>query len=321
MKNTHLIFAAGMSGSGKSTTAQRISRQLKNNNLPYIWLHEEIANHPIRDGEFSFGNLQEEGDMDINCALMVKKWEKLAETILASDCVYVMEGCLYQSIIRYFMHTSYPEEKITAFYDRVMEALAPTNPVLVFLRPQSVRRALENVYPIRGDWWRKLILKPKTEGYFKYHTYEGEESIYKMWEHYQTLSDIQFNRYNGWKIRIDTTSGDWESHLKDIMALIELPYTGEKAVWMPDSLECYCGLYTMTKEELHSIVVFQENGHLYCRSFWPYMELKPIDKDVFEMVSFPIEFHFKDLNGQKAIKVEGNYDWDIVGETLSRVNE
>ncbi|MBM7613751.1 nucleoside-triphosphatase [Alkaliphilus hydrothermalis] len=39
MKNTRLIFIAGMSGAGKSTTTQRISNQLKNNNVKYIWLH------------------------------------------------------------------------------------------------------------------------------------------------------------------------------------------------------------------------------------------------------------------------------------------
>lgn len=32
-----------------------------------------------------------------------------------------------------------------------------------------------------------------------------------------------------------------------------------------------------------------------------------------------IEFHFKQLNGQIAISVIGNYDWEIVGETLIRI--
>ena len=321
MKNTRLIFVAGMSGAGKSTTAQRISNQLNKNGIKHIWLHEEIANHPIRFEEFSYGNLQNEADMDINCDLMVKKWEKLAESILESDYVYVMEGCLYQSIIRYFIDTPYPEEKITAFYDRVMKAIAPVNPILIFLRPQNVRGALQHVFPIRGDWWKDLILNGEGEGYFKRHPFEGDESIYKMWEHYQALSDIQYDRYNGWKIKIDTTSGDWACHLKNIMALIELPYAAEKNHWTPSSWDSYIGRYSLNKNgQTESIDIFQENGRLYCRAFWPYMLLQPKEKDTFELASFPIEFQFIQLNGQTTINVTGNYDWGIVGETLIKVN-
>jgi hypothetical protein len=322
MKNTRLIFVAGMSGAGKSTTAQRISNQLNKNNVKHQWLHEEITNHPIRHEEFSYGDLHIEEDMDINCDIMVKKWEKLAETILASDSVYVMEGCLYQSIIRYFIDTPYPEEKITAFYDRVMNAIAPTNPVLIFLRPQDVRGALKNVFPIRGDWWRDLILNCEGDGYFKRHPFEGEESVYKMWEHYQALSDIQFACYNGWKIKIDTTSGDWISHLKAIMELIELPYIDETSSWIPESLDNYIGEYSITlRGQTHNIQIFHETGQLYCRAFWPYMKLIPKEKEVFEIASFPIEFHFKQLDKKMVIQVSGNYDWDIVGHTLIKVSK
>jgi hypothetical protein len=311
-----------MSGAGKSTTAQRISSQLKYNKIKHIWLHEEIHGHPIRDGEFSYGNREIEQDMDINCDLMVKKWEQLSETILQSDCIYIMEGCLYQSIIRYFIDTTYPEEKITAFFDRVMKAIAPTNPILVFLRPQNVRGTLERAFPIRGNWWKELILNCEKDGYFKRHPFTGEESVYKMWEHYQALSDIQFNRYNGWKIKIDTTGGDWGSYLKNIMSLIELPYIDEKSSWIPESLDYFVGTYSVNlRGQTQSIQVYHENGKLYCKAFWSYMELKPIDKDIFEMASFPIEFHFKQLNGQMAISVIGNYDWEIVGETLNRIYE
>jgi hypothetical protein len=321
MKNTGLIFVAGMSGAGKSTTAQRISNQLNKNGVKHIWLHEEIADHPIRSGEFSYGDLQNETDMDTNCDLMVKKWEKLAETILESDYVYVMEGCLYQSIIRYFIDTPYPEEKITAFYDRVMKALSPVNPILIFLRPQNVRGALQNAFPIRGNWWKELILNDEGEGYFKRHPFEGDESVYKMWEHYQALSDIQYYRYDGWKIKIDTTCGDWISPLKSIMVLIELPYAEENARWTPSSLDSYTGRYTLNKNgQTDSIDIFHENSQLYCKAFWPYMLLQPKEKDTFEMASFPIELHFIQLNGQSAINVTGNYDWGIVGETLAKVN-
>ncbi len=321
MKNTRLIFVAGMSGAGKSTTAQRITNQLKRNAVDCIWLHEEIANHPIRDGEFSYGELRDENDMDTNCDLMVKRWEALAQAIVASNRVYVMEGCLYQSIIRYFIDAHYPQGKITTYYDRVMAAIAPTNPILVFLRPLDVRRALENVYPIRGDWWRELIMKFDPEGYFKTHPFHGEGSIYEMHEHCQRLAEIQFDRYDGWKLRLDTTSGNWVDHLRAIMELIELPYIEEKGGWTPDPLDQYTGTYAATIDgRVRSVQVFSESNRLYCKGFWPYMGLQPREKNLFEMASFPIEFHFREQDGKRVIKVTGTYDWSIVGQTLVKVD-
>ena len=41
MINTKLIFAAGMSGSGKSTTAQNISLQLERQGIAHTWLHSK----------------------------------------------------------------------------------------------------------------------------------------------------------------------------------------------------------------------------------------------------------------------------------------
>lgn len=317
MKTTKLILIAGMSGAGKSTTAQRISKQLTANEIPHKWLHEEMAHHPIREGEFDYGDLKRERDMDINCDRMVKKWERLTETILSSDEVYVMEGCLYQNITRYFFDAHYPEAKMTAFYDRVMETIAPLRPVFIYLRPNDVRRALENVYPIRGQWWKDLILKPEYDGYFKNRPYEGEESIYQMYEHSQAISDLQYNRFNGWKIQIDTTSGDWESHLKTIMDFLELPFRKERAPWIPERLAKYEGTYSVTIEgSTRRIHIYEEHGRLYCKGFWPYMVLEPVERDVFEVASFPMTFHFKRIDGKKAIKVTGNYDWEIVGKTL-----
>lgn len=52
MKDTRLIVISGISGSGKSTMAHRPTGQLELNDVDHLWLHEEVADHPIRAGEF-----------------------------------------------------------------------------------------------------------------------------------------------------------------------------------------------------------------------------------------------------------------------------
>jgi putative protein kinase ArgK-like GTPase of G3E family len=45
MVDTKLIAITGVSGAGKSTTAQNLACQYQLNHLRYRWLHEEINSH------------------------------------------------------------------------------------------------------------------------------------------------------------------------------------------------------------------------------------------------------------------------------------
>lgn len=98
MINTKLIFVDGISGSGKSTTAHYIARQLEKNGIKVKWFHEDERDHPL--------DSMEEGDDKIDQQYITrfleeypKKWEKFINSIKNEEGVYIVESYLFQDII------------------------------------------------------------------------------------------------------------------------------------------------------------------------------------------------------------------------------
>ncbi|XMB86359.1 hypothetical protein RJG79_00750 [Mycoplasmatota bacterium WC44] len=326
MKNSKLIIVAGMSGAGKSTKSQNLANQYQQNGIKNLWLHEEIDAHPIRDGEFSIGDLTSQEGMEKNISDMYQRWNNLVNKIANDDTVYIMEGCLYQSIIRYFFPYNYPVEKITEFYDSIMEIIAKLNPTIVFLYKSRLKESFEKAFEVRGKRWKSIILNPENSGeYFTRHKYSGDESIYEMEESYQNLANDIFERYNGNKIKIDTSNELWEEHMKEITKYIGLEYFSEKKIEIERPIEEYCGKYVLTVDDYnHTLEIRMDNDNkgIHCYTFWwENMKLIPLGNDEFQMQSFPIKLSFQfHENGRKAIYVTGTYGWKaIMNQTMWKI--
>ncbi len=322
MLDTRLILVTGISGSGKSTTTRSLAHQLRLNGVRCRWLHEEIRRHPIRDGEFTLGPLETEADYQRNIQEMYRRWKVMLGRILRSKSVYIMEGVLTDNIIRYFYEGDYPPEKIMEYYDGLFSLLAPANPVLVQLHRPDIRAALESIYPIRGDWWKKLILSGiNNKRYMSNRGLSGDAGVYSMWEDYQALSDVCIRRYNGPNITVDTTEGKWEQYTMKITTYLGLKYF-PPVVLPVVRPEQYCGKYSVVVDgETNTIEVCHDGSRLFVKSWWPLMPLETLGRDRFEFISFPIRLTFhKDAAGRVcSLDATGTYDWEIVGTRMQRV--
>lgn len=322
MIDTRLILITGMSGAGKSTTSQKLARQLRLNGIRCHWLHEEIRNHPIRLGEFTLGRLETEEDYRRNIEDMYRRWERMQKRILRSKSVYIMEGVLTDNILRYFYEGDYPAEKIMAYYEELFRQLAPVRPVVVHLYRPDVRATLESLYPQRGEWWKKLILSGiNNQRYLSNRGLSGDEGVYRMWEDYQALSDAAIQAYPGPQIKVDTSAGQWDRTMENVTAFLGLKYfpSEVRPVIHPEQ---YSGRYSVEVEgQTHSIEVCHEGTRLYVRSWWPVMPLEPLGGSRFEFRSFPITLAFRrDTAGRvDSVDVSGIYDWEIVGTRMRRV--
>ncbi len=323
MIDTKLILIDGMSGAGKSTTTQNLARQYRLNGIRCHWLHEEVRNHPIRDGEFTLGSLVAEEDYRRNIQEMYRRWEHLAKRILRSKSVYLMEGVLTSNIIRYFFECDYPPEKILAYYEGLFRRLAPVRPVVVHLYRPNVRATLESIYEQRGKWWKKLILSGgNLQRYLTKHGLSGEEGVYTMWEHYQALSEAAVQCFSGPKITIDTSGRQWDSYIEQLTTYLGLRYYPPEVIPVKHP-EQYCGQYTVqVEEQTHSIDVCYDGMRLYVKSWWPYTPLLALGNSRFEFSSFPIKLAFrKDKTGRvDSVDVSGIYDWEIVGTRMKKID-
>ena len=176
---TKLIIVDGHSSVGKSSISKSVYKQLSREHEAY-WLHEECENHPIRQDEFSFGELTTAEGMELNRVGMLQKWTAFRESIISSGKVCVTEGCLLHAYDRYFIHSPWNDDEINAYYAQVLEVIGGLNPLVVFLHRPDLRKSLEKAFMARGKWWRDLILKRDDDHvYFKNHVYVDENSMFE----------------------------------------------------------------------------------------------------------------------------------------------
>ena len=319
-KKGRMILIDGMSGAGKSTTAQKLARQFGLHFIPFRWMHEEIAAHPIRDGEFTMGDTKTLEGMEINVREMLKRWRDLTDTVVKSGQFYLIEGCFLQSILRYFAGSAYTAEQTIEFCSCVSEILTNADTLFVYLRSPNAKATYEYVYPIRGQWWKDLVLTPE-EKFFHITEYNGNETIYETLNLYREISDKVFTDYTGDKLMIEASVGSWQDHPRKILEYIGLPYIDIPSIDIKKP-DIYCGKYNAVIDgEKSEIEIKYDTTHktLFAVGFWPYMKLTPISYNAFEMESFPIVFSFTKKENERAIIVTGEYDWNIFGNTLKVV--
>lgn len=311
MKETKLIIICGMSGCGKSTTAQNVSYQYTQNGIAHEWYHEEMKDHPIRwahGGEFTVSDLHTEEGMRMNIADTYARWEALIQEMSSRGGVYVMEGCLYQTINRYFIPGGYPAEKIVAYYDELMEILGPADPHIIHLYRPNVPKSFRKAFQVRGKRWEHLITGPAGNYDFADET------------NYQALARSIFAGYQGKKLCIDTSDDDWPAYHREICKFLGIKYHDRPFLRTPQP-EKYVGCFEYQDAETkESVTVICEKDELFCSPEWfTHIRMNAIGKDEFELSAFPMVFRYSFDGGDACLTVSGNYDWGIVGKTLKRI--
>jgi hypothetical protein len=235
--------------------------------------------------------------------------------------VCITEGCLLHAYDRYFIHTIWTEDEIRRYYAQVVDVLRELDPVIVFLYRPDLRASLEKAFIARGDWWRRLILKRDDKHvYFKDHTYVNDDSMFAAVLFEQTKMMELFDGLQCAKIKVDTSGEDWEGYDRQILSFLGLNYTRLEAHTC--DMRRYTGTYRWREggSEDDWIIGYDEtNQCLYTTLFWPYMPMRCTAEGVFEMISFPVEMRFQEINGVMQFSVHGNYEWEYNEGVFERV--
>jgi len=131
MINTKLIFVDGITGSGKSTTAHFIARQLEKNGIKAKWFHEGETGNPLHQ------LVRNEGESDNDFAIRFMKeypeerYEKFVNSIKDDDCIYIVDSFLFQDIIWIPLFYDISKEVIKKFVHKLCSLVACLNPVVI----------------------------------------------------------------------------------------------------------------------------------------------------------------------------------------------
>ena len=318
--NTKLVIVDGHSSVGKSSISKSVCQQISRDHDAF-WLHEECENHPIRHNEFSFGPLNTYEGMELNKIGMLKKWRVFRDSIESSGKVCVTEGCLLHAYDRYFIHSLWNEDEIDAYFSQVVEVMNELHPILIFLYRPNLRKSLEKAFIARGKWWRDLMLKrDELHVYFKDHVYVNENSMFAAIEYEQTRMMDIFDRLQCSKIMIDTSEERWDQYVQEILALLGMEY-GKQVPHQCD-MEQYLGTYHWQNgAEVEEWIINYDTVSkcLFTSLFWPYMPMRCMAENVFELISFPVELHFQKTRQSIQFSVHGNYDWDYNDQVFIKV--
>ena len=120
------------------------------------------------------------------------------------------------------------------------------------------------------------------------------------------------------KIKIDTSEEQWEQYVQEIIAFLGLGYGNI------DSFRCdvkqYLGTYRLENGTAEWTINYDKiNRSLFTSLFWPYMPMRCLADNVFELISFPVELHFQKDEDRMQFIVRGNYDWEFNDQLFIRV--
>jgi len=283
MLNTKLIFVDGITGSGKSTTAHFIARQIEKNGLKVKWFHEEETDHPLTLTKANEG----ESDADYvqrNLKEYPKKWIDFVDKVKDDDCIYIMESYLFQDIIYLPVETNIEKQTIKELVHKLCSIVACLNPVVIYFHQEDVESALRANWQRRDEVWKNRVFDLAEKTLFcTSRNFRGKIAYIKMWQEISEIASELFAELTFPKIQLENSKPDWRNIRKQILDFLQLQMFEE--LLFDSSFERFCGNYC-------GYIIHVKGNHLCYNALWPDIKLLPIGKNEFEIDGFPMAIEF-----------------------------
>jgi len=313
MLNTKLIFVDGISGSGKSTTAHYIARQLEKNGIKAKWIIENENDHPLR---FKSTSNDDNDYIEEYKSLYHEQWTDFAEKVFNDDQIYIIDAYLFQDVIIPFLLHDRSRSEIDEFYSRMTAMIAKLNPVIIHFYQQSTAETIRNIWNARGGISQKNFYLNK-HGKNKFCTsrnISGEQAVFTFWDEVVKISKELYANFEFKKIQIDNSAKDWSKYRKQITDFLEIDQIIEENPF-DESFAKYCGLYG-------ELEIYQKDSRLYAYLRWPDLKLLHCAEDEFLIESFPFRIKFlKEENNEiKSVKFIKGFGPAKDGDIWSKLN-
>lgn len=302
MYSSKLILVEGIPGSGKSTTAQAISRRLTAYGVNHKWWYEEEKGHPVymfHDQVSMTAVVRDlaQGNFRQLILQALEQWRKFARKLEQSDQVIVVDSCMFGYLTWSLFPAGASVDDIAAYAAEVDRILSPSQPSLIYFYQEDVAASLKHICDRRGgNTAERFIRQAADSKYGRQRELIGFEGMVQYWADFRALTDELFHKLSFHKISIETTEGSWGSYWSSILQFLNwTDWTGgiEQSLINEQSSQ-YAGTYsdgsTTCEVRLAGDQLFLDGGGI---SIWPNTRLLPLRPQVFDLESLPIQVTFK----------------------------
>jgi len=290
-----LVFVEGVPGSGKSTTAQFLARQLTRHGRPARWFYEEQVPNPfvpdIDPADYR--------DWQHFIDLRVERWQVFAHGAAASTETLIAESAPLQLPVFTMLRRDVASAMIADLLTRLAEAIAPIRPKLVYLAHPKPDDAWRSIAAHRGaEFTAGAVRRSRECAFLHARGLSGLAGVLAYWQAHGALCDRIVSWLPMETLSVDVSAGTWLEHRTRICAFLDL---GADAPPAPDRamLAKVTGRYRDGAREL--IVRLDGEGLVLQGVLWPSNALLPITEAVFDVEAWPFQVRFE----QNALHWQG----------------
>ncbi|PKU92163.1 hypothetical protein CQR46_0243 [Bifidobacterium pseudolongum subsp. globosum] len=169
---TRLIIVEGLPGTGKSTTASLIARELRERGHTVVCVDEGDPNHPADLPDYDIFD-----DFADERTHILARWRSFVEhadphTIYVFNCL-LLQNPMCETMMRFDMD----EAASRAYIGQIARIIRPLHPLVVYLDRTDVRSTVDAVLAERGEGWLNAVIDYHTcQGYGAHlalHGYDG----------------------------------------------------------------------------------------------------------------------------------------------------
>ena len=314
--NTQLILIDGLPGSGKSTSAQFIALQCKQNELAARWFFELEHAHPIH----AFHAWSRKGPEEF-ITKTLRNWQRFADEKQGSSFINIFESTIFQSTLRLLLQSDLPREQIFDYALQVEQIISVLQPILIYFAQSDVVAAIRSICQTRKSTWEQYITEVIAKSlYGKHHKLKGFEGLVHFFQEYQKLTLELCEHYQGRKLILQDAQRDWKTSRAAICDFLGLTYHPLPSA-PTQYLNTFIGSYKDPSSHLE-VVVKLEQGRLVLHDLlWSKFPLIPKKKNWFYLQACTIEvqFHENESGEIDKLTIQGNPGWKFYGRRLKKL--
>ena len=231
MIDTKLIVIDGLSGSGKTTTAEWLTSRLEQQGTKIWYLPEYDTAHPLWWYRYWDGSAYLTPDFDNSpietfLETSLSKWRGFVDSMHTSNQIVLAESVFFQDAVAMFLMGGAAPIRLMEYAREVQQIAQALDPVLIYFRQNDVRGALRRICSIRGpEFENDLVANMESFPYLKLRNLKGLDGIAVLWQNVHEVTDSIFDEYKIRKLAIDVSKGNWLDYHQRILDFLDLQKT------------------------------------------------------------------------------------------------